>query len=63
VLVDPLGMARQVLVYALNPFDHPRTLGVTLLFGAFLTVAYLTVTLLPAALGKNLAESERVRAD
>jgi uncharacterized membrane protein len=63
VLVDPLGMARQVLVYALNPFDHPRTLGVTLLFGAFLTVAYLTVTLLPAALGKSLADGERVHAD
>jgi uncharacterized membrane protein len=63
VLVDPLGMARQVLVYALNPLDYPRTVGVTLLFGAFLTVAYLTLTLLPAALGKSLAEGERVRAD
>jgi uncharacterized membrane protein len=53
VLVDPLGMARQVLIYALNPFDYPRTVGVTLLFGGFLTIAYLTVTLLPAAMSKS----------
>jgi uncharacterized membrane protein len=54
VLVDPFGMARQVLVYALDPFAHPRTVGVTLLFGGFLTVAYLTVTLLAAAMGRGL---------
>jgi uncharacterized membrane protein len=60
VLVDPLGMAKQVLIYALNPFDYPRTVGVTLLFGGFLTVAYLTVTLLPAAMAKSLADG---RAD
>jgi hypothetical protein len=28
--------------------------GVTLLFGGFLTVAYLTVTLLAAAMGRGL---------
>jgi uncharacterized membrane protein len=50
VLVDPFGLLRQVLGYALNPLDHPRTVGVTLLFAGFLTVAYLTLTLLPAAL-------------
>ena len=60
VLVDPLGMAKQVLIYALNPLDYPRTVGVTLLFGGFLTVAYLTVTLLPAAMSKSLADG---RAD
>jgi uncharacterized membrane protein len=58
ILVDPLGMARQVLIYALNPFDHPRTLGVTLLFAAFLFVAYLTITLLPAAMAKTLAPEQ-----
>ena len=42
VLVDPLGMARQVLIYALNPFDYPRTMGVTLLFGGFLTIRRLS---------------------
>jgi uncharacterized membrane protein len=60
VLVDPLGMAKQVLIYALNPLDYPRTIGVTLLFGGFLTVAYLTVTLLPAAMSKSLVDG---RAD
>lgn len=60
VLVDPLGMARQVLTYALNPLDYPRTIGVTLLFGGFLMVAYLTVILLPSALSKSLADG---RAD
>ena len=56
MLVDPLGMAKQVLVYALNPLDYPRTLGVTLLFGGFLTIAYLTAILLPSALSKSLAD-------
>jgi uncharacterized membrane protein len=58
VLVDPLGMAKQVLVYALNPLDYPRTLGVTLLFGGFLTIAYLTAILLPSALSKSLADGQ-----
>lgn len=50
VLIDPLGLIKQVMEYLLNPFDYPRTVGVTLLFGGFLFVAYLTLTLLPAAL-------------
>lgn len=56
VLVDPLGLIKQVMEYLLNPFDYPRTVGVTLLFGGFLFVAYLTVTLLPAALRGEKAE-------
>lgn len=56
VLVDPLGLVGQVLIYAINPFDYPRTLGVTLLFGSFLFIAYLTVTLLPAALRAEKVE-------
>jgi uncharacterized membrane protein len=56
VLVDPFGLLRQVLDYALNPLDHPRTLGVTLLFAGFLMVAYLTLTLLPAALRTEKVE-------
>lgn len=56
VLVDPLGMVKQVLVYLLNPLDYPRTVGVTLLFGGFLIIAYLTLTLLPAALRPEKAE-------
>ena len=60
VLVDPLGMARQVLTYVLNPLDYPRTIAVTLLFGGFLTIAYLTVILVPTVLRKSLADG---RAD
>ncbi len=60
VLVDPLGMAKQVLIYMLNPLDYPRTVAVTLLFAGFLTIAYLTVILLPTALSKSLADG---RAD
>jgi len=56
VLVDPLGLIKQVMEYLLNPFDYPRTLGVTLLFGGFLFVAYLTLTLLPSALSAEKAE-------
>ncbi len=56
VLVDPLGMARQVLTYVLNPLDYPRTIAVTLLFGGFLTIACLTVILVPTVLRKCLAD-------
>ena len=44
----------------LNPLDYPRTVAVTLLFAGFLTIAYLTVILLPTALSKSLADG---RAD
>ena len=56
VLIDPLGLIKQVMEYLLNPFDYPRTVGVTLLFGGFLFVAYLTLTLLPSALSAEKAE-------
>jgi uncharacterized membrane protein len=56
VLVDPFGLLRQLISYARHPFDDPRTLGVTLLFGGFLIVAYLTLTLLPAALRSEKPE-------
>lgn len=56
VLLDPFGLLRQVLGYALNPLDHPRTVGVTLIFAGFLIVAYLTLTLLSAALRPEKAE-------
>lgn len=56
VLVDPLGMVKQVLIYLLNPLDYPRTVGVTLLFSGFLMVAYLTLILLPTALRPEKTE-------
>jgi uncharacterized membrane protein len=50
ILVDPIGLLRDVALRVRNPVDYPRTLGVTILFAGFLMVAYLTLTLLPAAL-------------
>ncbi|MDQ3249826.1 MAG: DUF1361 domain-containing protein [Chloroflexota bacterium] len=46
LFVNPQGLAADILVRVLNPFAHPRTLAVTMLFAAFLTVAYLTIRLL-----------------
>lgn len=56
ILVDPFGLLHQVLSYALNPLDYPRTVGVTLLFSGFLIVAYLTLTFLPAVLAAEKSE-------
>lgn len=50
ILVQPTGLLRDIAVLVANPFDSPRTVGVTVLFAGFLMVAYLTVTLLPSAL-------------
>lgn len=60
LLVDPVGLLRNIAVYVTNPLDHPRTLAVTLLFAGFLTVAYLTLTVLPAALRVESRQRERV---
>ncbi len=46
LLMDPRGIAADVIVRLLDPWAHPHTLAVTLLFSAFLTVAYLTFALL-----------------
>lgn len=58
VLVDPFGLLRQVLHFAMNPIEYRQTIGVTLLFAGFLIVAYLTVTLLPGAMKGLAVESE-----
>ena len=46
LLIDPLGLASDVYTRLVNPFAHPRTVAVTLLFSGFLTIAYLTFALL-----------------
>ncbi|GAA4388317.1 DUF1361 domain-containing protein [Hymenobacter koreensis] len=43
IVTNPLGLAYDILDRVLNPFSHPRTWGVTLLFGVFLLLGYLTV--------------------
>jgi uncharacterized membrane protein len=57
ILVDPLGLLHDIAIRVANPFDYRRTLGVTVLFAVFLMVAYLTLTLLPAALRSESAKN------
>jgi uncharacterized membrane protein len=46
LLADPHGLAIDILDRVANPLAHPQTIAVTLLFSGFLTVAYITITLL-----------------
>jgi uncharacterized membrane protein len=46
LLTDPRGLGHDVLALLFDPLAHPRTLAVTILFSGFLTIAYLTFTLL-----------------
>lgn len=50
LFVHPHRVLHDVLALLVHPAALPRTIGVTLLFAGFLTVAYLTIALLPAAL-------------
>lgn len=45
-IFNPQLLAADILPRLIDPFAHPRTLAVTLLFSTFLTIAYLTVRLL-----------------
>jgi uncharacterized membrane protein len=49
VLFNPHLLAADILSRLTDPFSHPRTIGVTLLFSTFLTIAYLTVRALGQA--------------
>ncbi len=40
IIVNPLGIAGDILDRLLNPFDHFKTWSVTILFGSFLYVMY-----------------------
>lgn len=58
ILQQPRGLAEDILVRVLNPFDHPRAMAVTLLFSSLLFVVYLTINLLSRT--KWVAASESV---
>lgn len=45
-LLDPHPLLADIYKILRDPLTHPRTLGVTFLFFCFLTVAYITLTLL-----------------
>ncbi|UYZ64560.1 DUF1361 domain-containing protein [Hymenobacter weizhouensis] len=49
VLTNPFTLFYDILQRLINPTAHPRTWGVTLLFGAFLILGYATVRLLGRA--------------
>ena len=46
LLTNPHLLANEIFQHVTNPFAHPRTLVMTLLFSSFLTLAYLTLNLL-----------------
>lgn len=42
VVSNPFSLLSQMLDHVINPFSHPRTWGMTLLYGAFLGFSYLS---------------------
>jgi uncharacterized membrane protein len=49
VLVDPIGLAREILYGLTHPWAYPKAIVVTLLFASFMAIAYSTVHLFAAA--------------
>jgi uncharacterized membrane protein len=43
LLVQPKGVLSDVALRLANPWEHPRTLGVSLLFAAILLISYLSI--------------------
>lgn len=48
VLVDPIGLAREIIFGLTHPWAYPKAIVVTLLFASFLVIAYSTMHLLAA---------------
>lgn len=46
VLSDPFGLMYEVGHHVVNPFTHPRTWGMTLVFGLFLSLIYSSLHLI-----------------
>ena len=49
VVVDPIGLAREILYGMTHPWAYPKAIAVTLLFASFMAIAYSTVHLFAAA--------------
>jgi uncharacterized membrane protein len=43
IITNPIALFIDILDKFLDPFSHPRTIGVTLFFSSFLVVSYLTL--------------------
>ena len=46
VITQPAELAADILDRVLNPLSHPRTMAVSILIFGFLSIAYITTTLL-----------------
>jgi uncharacterized membrane protein len=47
IITDPLDLVYALSDRVINPFDHPRTWGFTIIFGMFLSIIYSTLKQLP----------------
>lgn len=46
ILTNPVSLSLNIIDSVVNPFAHPKTIGVTVLFSAFLIINYLTLFIL-----------------
>jgi uncharacterized membrane protein len=53
VVSDPFGLVYKVSEHLFNPFTHPRTWGMTIVFGLFLSLLYTSLHLIARG-DKNL---------
>lgn len=60
LFVDPRGLAVVILDRVANPLAYRQTIAVTLLFSGFLTVAYITITLLASVRWAPIDKSESI---
>jgi uncharacterized membrane protein len=59
VLVDPIGLAREIIYGLTHPWAYPKAIVVTLLFASFMMLAYSTIHLFAAARVRQISR-ERV---
>lgn len=45
VITNPIDLMQDILIRMLHPYNHPKTVGVTLLFTILLSVMYITLNL------------------
>jgi uncharacterized membrane protein len=60
LLLQPRSVLADVVIRLADPLNHPRTIGVTLLFAAFLLVCYLTFTIIPSPEHPPLKGGDRI---
>lgn len=53
VLVNPFGLVFEVIQHVINPFQHSRTWGMTIVLTLFCSIFYFTIKKLPALIIKT----------